>query len=119
MPAGIPGRRGQSGPRIVVYVVLILVALLFFVPFLWSVSTSFKTLPESVQGFELLPNDPTLKGYRDALSDFNFARYMANSAFLAVAVTRLDLPRLARRLRVRTAALPRPRACSSCSSSRR
>jgi multiple sugar transport system permease protein len=87
-PPGIPGRgRGRTIGRVVVYVLLIGVALLYFTPFFWSVSTSLKTLPESVAGFDLLPDDPTLNAYRNALTDFNFARYMANSAFLAATIT--------------------------------
>ena len=71
--------------------ILVAVALLFFTPFFWSVSTSLKTLPESVQGFDLLPDNPTLDAYRNALGEFNFARYTANSAFLAVMVTLCNL----------------------------
>ena len=43
------------------------VAFLFFTPFLWSVSTSLKTHQESVAGFDLIPDDPTLDAYRDVL----------------------------------------------------
>ena len=57
------------------------VALLFFVPFLWSVSTSFKTLPDSGQGFSLLPqplDDCRLP--RRLLTEYHFGRYTVNSA---------------------------------------
>jgi multiple sugar transport system permease protein len=84
IPARTPVERLQ---RVLVYVLLIGVAILFFVPFLWSVSTSLKTLAESVQGFDLIPDNPSLKAYREALTSFNFARYTANSAFLAVTLT--------------------------------
>lgn len=77
--------------RVLVYTTLILIAILFFTPFVWSVSTSLKTLPESVKGFDLLPDDPSLRAYREALTEFNFARYMANSAFLSVVVTLSNL----------------------------
>ncbi|MGE5691032.1 MAG: carbohydrate ABC transporter permease [Pseudomonadota bacterium] len=71
----------------VVYVLLIAIAVVYFLPFVWSVSTSMKTLPESVAGFDLIPDDPSLHAYRAALTEFNFARYAANSAFLAVTIT--------------------------------
>jgi multiple sugar transport system permease protein len=91
-PAGIPGRgRGRVTMRVIVYVLLIGVALVYFTPFFWSVSTSLKTLPESVKGFDLLPDDPTLQAYRNAFSSFNVARYMANSAFLSVTLTLSNL----------------------------
>ena len=66
-------------------------AFLYFVPFFWSVSTSLKTIPESVQGFDLIPDNPTLKAYDEVLTEFNFARYAANSAFMATSVTLLNL----------------------------
>ena len=57
---GIPGRTGFERTRtIVVYTLLFAIALLYFVPFLWMLSTSFKTLPETAH-FDLLPqaSDP-------------------------------------------------------------
>jgi multiple sugar transport system permease protein len=92
LPTGIPGRgRTKVATRVVVYALLIFVALLFFTPFVWSVSTSLKTAPEVAQGFDLIPDDPTLQAYRNVLTEFNFARYTANSAFVAVAITLSNL----------------------------
>jgi multiple sugar transport system permease protein len=92
LPTGIPGRgRGKVVTRLVFYAILIFVALLWFTPFFWSVSTSLKTIQESVRGFDLLPDNPSLRAYRDALTDFNFARYTANSAFLAISLTLSNL----------------------------
>jgi multiple sugar transport system permease protein len=86
-PPGIPGQeRSERVRRVVVYVLLFFVALLFFIPFFWSVSTSLKTLPESV-GFDLLPSDPSIGAYRRAISTFDFNRYFLNSVFLATVVT--------------------------------
>ncbi len=88
---GIPGRTGFERTRtIVVYTLLFAIALLYFVPFLWMLSTSFKTLPETAH-FDLLPKHPTLQAYRDAFSTFHFARYAANSVGLAVTVTCLNV----------------------------
>jgi multiple sugar transport system permease protein len=88
----IPGRgRRHTITKIVVYTLLLGLALLYFVPFFWSVSTSLKTIPESVQGFDLIPDNPTLDAYREVLTEFNFARYAANSAFLATSVTLINL----------------------------
>jgi multiple sugar transport system permease protein len=90
-PAEIPGReRGDRVRRVIVYAILFLVALLFFVPFFWSVSTSLKTLPESV-GFNLLPNHPSFKAYDNAITTFNFKRYLGNSFFIASVVTLCNL----------------------------
>ena len=51
--------------RILVYAVLILYSLIVFIPFLWTLSTSFKTLPESLQ-LTLIPVHPTTYGYEKA-----------------------------------------------------
>jgi ABC-type glycerol-3-phosphate transport system permease component len=86
-----PARPGsQVAGRIGLYVALGAVALLFFVPFLWTVVTSFKTLPDSLR-FSLWPQHPTLQGYRDALSTFDFARYALNSAIVASVITAFNL----------------------------
>jgi multiple sugar transport system permease protein len=91
LPVGIPGRsRVERTRTIVVYTLLFAIALLYFVPFLWTVSTSLKTLPETAQ-FSLLPKNPTLHAYKDALTTFHFARYAANSAGLAITVTILNV----------------------------
>src|SRR5918999_1547159 len=86
-----PRTRGERGRRLLVYLILLVIAVLFFTPFLWSVSTSLKSLQESVRGFDLLPDDPSLSAYRSALTEFNFARFTANSFFLAIAVTLCNL----------------------------
>ncbi|HSC92132.1 MAG TPA: carbohydrate ABC transporter permease [Gaiellaceae bacterium] len=86
--AAVPPRTVAERIRtVVVYTLLVALALLFFVPFFWSVSTSLKSLPESVAGFDLIPDNPSLRAYREALTQFSFARYAANSAFLAVTIT--------------------------------
>jgi len=86
-PVGIPGRAtSERIQRLVAYGAMFALALLYFVPFLWSLSTSFKPLPETAN-FSLLPHDWTLAGYRQALGDYNFGRYMANSALLAATIT--------------------------------
>jgi multiple sugar transport system permease protein len=84
----VPARTiGERIRVVVVYTLLVAVALLFFTPFFWSVSTSLKTLPESVAGFDLIPDNPSLRAYREVLTQFNFARFAVNSAFLAVTLT--------------------------------
>ena len=77
---GIPGReRGERIRTAIAYVVMFSVAALFFIPFLWSVSTSFRTIQDTVGGFSLLPKHWTLSGYHDAFHTFNFGRYTLNS----------------------------------------
>jgi multiple sugar transport system permease protein len=86
-PAGIPGRAtSERIQKAVAYAAMLAISLLFFIPFLWSLSTSLKPLPETAH-FSLLPHTWTIAGYRSALLDYNFGRYMANSAILAASVT--------------------------------
>ena len=70
---------------IVVMLVLIAVALLMFVPFVFSLATSLKTPPEAAKltfSNMFFPKNPTLDGYRTAF-DSNIGRWFFNSAFVA------------------------------------
>jgi ABC-type glycerol-3-phosphate transport system permease component len=87
-PTGIPGReRGERIRTAIAYVVMFSVAALFFIPFLWSVSTSLRPISETVAGFSLLPKHWTLSGYREAFHTFNFGQYTLNSFIIAGAIT--------------------------------
>ena len=85
---GIPGRERADRIRTVVtYTVMFTVAALFFIPFLWSVSTSFRTIADTVQGFSLLPKHWTTIGYHEVFYKYHFGRYTMNSAIIAGAIT--------------------------------
>ena len=69
------------------YVVLTIVAFIMFVPFIFSVSTSFKSQAEanqplSIQGM-FWPNEPTLDAYRKVF-DADIGRWFFNSLLVAV-----------------------------------
>jgi multiple sugar transport system permease protein len=85
-----PRARGEIAQRALVYVLLALISALFFVPFLWSVSTSFKTLPDAAN-FSLLPHHWVTSAWRTVWTTDNFAHYMKNSLFLAVTITAISL----------------------------
>jgi multiple sugar transport system permease protein len=85
---GIPGRERADRIRtVVVYAILFTIAILFAIPFLWSVSTSFRTLQDTVQGFSILPRHWTTVGYHDVLHQYSFGRYTLNSFIIAGAIT--------------------------------
>lgn len=88
--AGAPpaGDRGASRRRLVAYAFLIGYALLMFVPFAWSVITSFKTLPDSVR-LTILPDPFTLGAWEYAFTRLepSLPRLFLNSAIIAGAVT--------------------------------
>jgi multiple sugar transport system permease protein len=76
--------------RVVVYLLLIGIALLFFTPFIWTISTSFKTLPDTAY-FNLIPHPFTTEAWKSIWTDYDFKRYALNSLFLAVTVTVVNL----------------------------
>jgi multiple sugar transport system permease protein len=85
-----PKPRSEIARRVLVYVLLLLVSLLFFVPFIWSISTSFKTLPDT-QNFNLIPHPFTTSAWKTVWSQYDFKRYIANSFFLAIVITTVNL----------------------------
>ena len=76
--------------RAVVYTALGAISLLFFTPFIWSLSTSFKTLPETVY-YNLIPHPFTAAAWKSVWTEYDFKRYALNSLFLAVTVTVINL----------------------------
>ena len=75
-------------PRRLAYVFLIGYALLMFVPFVWSLVTSFKTLPDSVQ-LTLIPDPFTLDAYDYVFNKLEppLPRLFFNSGIIATSVT--------------------------------
>ena len=87
----VPGRPFRSrAATVLVYLALLALALLYFVPFIWSFLTSLKDLPETT-GFELWPDNPDLDAYREVLTEFDFARFALNSLGLATAIMVFDV----------------------------
>ena len=75
-------------PRRLAYVFLIGYAILMFTPFAWSLITSFKTLPDSVN-LTIIPDPFTTEAYRYLFTELDppLPRLFLNSAVIAVAVT--------------------------------
>jgi multiple sugar transport system permease protein len=87
----IPGRaRADVARKVVLYVLLGAVALVFFVPFVWSLATSFKTIPDSVN-VSLIPHPWTTSAWHDVWTRYDFKTYIENSFFLAVVVTACNI----------------------------
>jgi multiple sugar transport system permease protein len=76
--------------RVLVHALLLAVAGLFLTPFLWSLATSFKPLPETAS-FSLLPHHWTVAAYRTVWGQYSFATYIKNSLLLAMVVTAANL----------------------------
>jgi multiple sugar transport system permease protein len=82
------GDRGAHWRRRIAYAFLIGYALLMFVPFAWSLITSFKTLPDSVR-LTIIPDPFTLQAYVFAFNELTppLPRLFFNSALIATVVT--------------------------------
>ncbi|QMV44039.1 carbohydrate ABC transporter permease [Cohnella cholangitidis] len=75
------------------YVLLGIYAIVTFVPFLWALSASFKTLPEIVKGgMSFIPEHFTFDNYRTIFrQEPLFVRWFLNSALIAVSITLFNL----------------------------
>jgi multiple sugar transport system permease protein len=86
-PIERPSRSGKRGRRIA-YILLIAYALLMFVPFAWTLITSFKTLPDSVL-LTIIPQPFTLDAWNYVFQHLtpSVVTLFWNSAVLAGVVT--------------------------------
>lgn len=89
----VPGRpyipakaRSDVARRVFFYAVILLVAVIFFVPFLYTLTTSFKTLPDAAN-VTIFPHPWTTSAWHVVWHDYDFETYIKNSVFLAVVVT--------------------------------
>ena len=83
----VPGRaRSEIAKKAFFYGLIALIALVFFVPFLWTLITSFKTIPDSVN-VTLIPHPWTTSAWRAIWTHYDFKTFIENSLFLAVVVT--------------------------------
>ncbi|CAH0117549.1 MULTISPECIES: carbohydrate ABC transporter permease [unclassified Paenibacillus] len=70
------------------FTTLLIGSLLMFVPYLWMVLTSFKSNAEILTASNhLLPQEPTLSGYRKVLGEVPFFRWFLNSLSTSAIVT--------------------------------
>jgi multiple sugar transport system permease protein len=77
---------------ILLYAVLTLIALITLAPLLWMASASFMPTGQA-SSFppRFLPKEFTYEHYASLFTRLNLARYLFNSAFLAIAVTAISL----------------------------
>ena len=93
-PVGIPPRTtSQWLARTVVYGLMIGLALLYLIPFVYSAATSLKTQSEAAAGFDLWPDNPSLAAYREIWSSENlsFVTFFKNSLLLATTITAINV----------------------------
>ena len=79
-------------PAVALHVALVAGAALALLPLFWMVAASFMPAGEANSyPPRLLPSDPTLEHYRELFTRQNLARYVLNSALIALLVTAISL----------------------------
>ena len=74
------------------YLSATLLALVSLIPFLWMISTSFKSRGALMSiPIEWIPKEPTLKAYIKVFSKFPFAKTIGNSLFISISYTAITL----------------------------
>ena len=89
----IPRRaRSETARKVLLYGVYIVVAAIFLTPFVWTVATSFKTLPDSLN-FNLIPHPWSTAAWTDLWTNpsYHFPTYIKNSLFLAAVIVTCNL----------------------------
>ena len=90
----IPPRTvGERVRRAVVYGLMIGLAVLYLVPFVYTVVTSLQTQAEAAAGFDLWPEQASLDAYREIWSreDLSFVTFFKNSLILSSSITLITL----------------------------
>ena len=82
---------GPSAVDVAHFAAVMLVLLLFLLPFLWMLLSSFKSAREIIKLPPSLVFAPTFENYRTVFATQNFGQYMANSTIIAGGSTLLGL----------------------------
>ncbi|WRP17608.1 carbohydrate ABC transporter permease [Carboxydochorda subterranea] len=91
-PARLASRRPPLWSDLLSYAALVLGTLVMFGPVLWVVVSSFKVPSELYRvPATFLPEQWVFSNYTDALRQFPFVRYLANSVFVTLAATAVTL----------------------------
>ncbi len=84
--------RGSTGAAIGISALVWFLAILFAIPILWFLFSSFKPGSELFRyPLSLFPEDWTVSGYTTAWSRYDFARYFVNTATVAIVTTVLTV----------------------------
>ncbi|WP_019147449.1 carbohydrate ABC transporter permease [Timonella senegalensis] len=87
----VTSSRRLSGRSLVLHALVVLGAIMMLFPFLWTVVTSITPSGTLASGPSLLVKDPTLDAYRKLFDSLPVGRIIANSLFIAIATTVLQL----------------------------
>ena len=79
--------------KVIVYIILILIAVVMIIPFLWMLSASIKSDREVFQmnPFVWIPENPKISNYKDIWTKIPFLKFVENTVYLTIVVTFLQL----------------------------
>lgn len=79
--------------KVIVYIILILIAVVMIIPFLWMLSASVKSDREVFQmnPFVWIPKNPKISNYKDIWTKIPFLKFVENTVYLTIVVTFLQL----------------------------
>lgn len=79
--------------KVIVYIILILIAVVMIIPFLWMLSASVKSDREVFQmnPFVWIPKNPKISNYKDIWTKIPFLKFVGNTVYLTIVVTFLQL----------------------------
>lgn len=75
------------------YIILIIISVTMIYPFLWTISSSFKTTTQLFSGnpLDLIPKPLRIENYVDAWKHVPFGRFLLNSLFISAFVTAMQI----------------------------
>jgi ABC-type glycerol-3-phosphate transport system permease component len=87
----IPGRaRSEVTRKVLLYTLYLVIAAIFFVPFVYTLVTAFKTNADAVN-VTLIPHPWTTQAWHTLWTVFDFPTYIKNSVFLCVVIVTCNL----------------------------
>lgn len=69
---------------IFIFILKVVVAVIMFMPIIWIISGSFKTLTEFTTSANIIPNKATTENYRYIFGTSNFFKYFRNTLILII-----------------------------------
>ena len=84
-------RKTISIGRIITYIFLTVLAVIWIYPFAWMISSSFKTQSEFFSGLSLIPQNPTFDNFVRAWEEANFSQYFLNTVLVSVCTVAIVL----------------------------
>ncbi len=86
----ITKKKNKITKKVFIYLGLILLAIVCAGPFLWMLSTSFKT-GQNIYDLSLIPANPTIANYAGVIEFMNIPRYIMNTLIITCSSITLDV----------------------------